>query len=330
MTDVDPAREEGERAARGRGSADRRSGGDKASAPSNDGPPVVRPQTLLLLFCGVHLAEPGTAISTTGLVEVLCRVDVGEYAARSTVSRMIARGTLERRKVGRDVYLAPSASVRSTLHEGGVRAWQSPVNRDWDGQWTLLGFSLPESRRADRHLLRSRLQWAGFGLLQNGLWVAPRQVDVEALLAELELMDHVRVFRAALAPPTTVAELVDDAWDLPALAERYRTFLHRWDRSAPLSQVQDDLARQLWLLSEWTVLARNDPGLPVEHLPADWPAGRAEHVALQLRDLFEPGARTAAADLVVRPSDSGGGRGLTEPRSTARSVQSIDGRHGNA
>jgi phenylacetic acid degradation operon negative regulatory protein len=49
------------------------------------------------------------------------------------------------------------------------------VNRHWDGRWTLLSFTLPESWQRQRHELRIRLLWAGFGPLQGGLWIAPRR-----------------------------------------------------------------------------------------------------------------------------------------------------------
>ncbi|MGY1841372.1 MULTISPECIES: PaaX family transcriptional regulator [unclassified Modestobacter] len=264
--------------------------------------PAIRPQTHVLLFCGTHLAEPGLAVSTSGLIDALSRVGVGEHAARSTVSRMIRRGTLERRRRGKRIYLSPTPSARATLAEGGERAWRSPVNRTWDGRWTLLGFSLPESRRADRHLLRSRLQWAGFGMLQNGLWVAAGDVDVAGVLRQLDVLDHLKVFRAQVAAPTEVAELIEDAWDVAAIARGYADFLERWDTPDPLPDAPDDLARQLRLLGEWTLLARHDPGLPVEYLPADWPAVRAEHVALRLRTRYEAGARAIADGLVERLS----------------------------
>jgi phenylacetic acid degradation operon negative regulatory protein len=271
---------------------------DDATDPTE--PPQLRPQTHVLMFSALHLAEPGTAIATGGLIDVLGRLGVGEHAARGTVGRMTARGVLQRQRRGRRVHLSPTPAVRAALAEGGTRAWQSPVNRTWDGRWTLLGFSLPESRRADRHLLRSRLQWAGFGMLQSGLWVAPRHVDVERLLEELDVLGHVKVFRAHVDAPTQVAELIEDAWDVPALARGYHAFLARWDRSDPLPDAADDLARQLWLHGEWSLLARRDPGLPVEYLPADWPAVRAEHVALRLRARYEPGALALAGALVER------------------------------
>jgi phenylacetic acid degradation operon negative regulatory protein len=166
------------------------------------------------------------------------------------------------------------------------------VNRDWNGRWTLLAFSLPETRRADRHLLRSRLLFARFGLLQNGLWIAADDVDVPTLLDGLSVQDDVRAFRASTLTPTEAAQLIDDAWDLGALRAGYEAFLDRWDRPFPAPEAEDDLARELYLAGEWLFLVREDPRLPLEHLAADWPAVRAERVAHRLRGAYRKSART--------------------------------------
>lgn len=277
-------------------------GADTALGPSS-GPPRVRPQTLLLLFGAQYMVDAGQAMSTGSLISALGSVGVGEHAARSTISRMLRRGTLLKVRRGKRTYLHLPAHVREMLLEGEQRAWRSPVNRDWDGRWTLLGFSFPESRRSDRHLLRSRLVWAGFGPLQNGLWLAPRVVDVETLVTDLSVDDSLKVFHATVADPTDVAALIADAWDLDVLRSGYEAFLDRWDVPKPLPEATDDLARELLLLGEWTTLARRDPGLPVQHLSADWPAIRAEHVALRLREQFRAGAERAARRLETIRTD---------------------------
>jgi len=122
---------------------------------------------------------------------------------------------------------------------------------------------------------------------------------------KLDVLDHLKVFRAEAAAPTQVQDLIDDAWDVATLARGYERFLERWDHPHPLPDARDDLARQLWLLGEWTLLARTDPGLPIDHLPADWPAVRAEHVALRLRTRYEAGAAAVAAGLVQRLDTAG-------------------------
>jgi phenylacetic acid degradation operon negative regulatory protein len=272
--------------------------GGAASRPLPESP-WLRPQSLLLTFCGAHLLDRDEAVFSGGLIDVLDRVGVKEHAARSTLARMTRRDLLTRHRHGKRVFYGLTGHAREVLREGEERIWRRPaVNRDWDGRWTLLGFSLPERQRGDRHLLRSRLSWAGFGLLQNGLWLTPAAVDVDRLLEGLDVVDHVKAFRATMLAPTDVDQLIADAWDLDALAARYRAFLDRWDRPEPAPAAPDDLARQLLLLTEWLMLVREDPRLPVEHLPADWPAVRAEHVTLRLRRVYEAPARHVAGEIL--------------------------------
>lgn len=274
---------------------------DDRHAPERSAAPWQRPQAIVLTFCALYMRGRPEAVYSGSLVEVLGHVGVGEHAARSTLARMCRRGLLERHRLGKRVYFALTDHAATVLEEGGQRVEQlEAVNRNWDGTWTLLGFSLPETRRSDRHVLRSRLSWSGFGLLQSGVWIAPRAVDVEAVLEGLDVARHVKAFRARTLLPTDVDEMIADAWDLDGLAARYREFLVRWDVPEPMPNAADALSRQLLMLTEWLLLVRDDPRLPVEHLPSDWPAVRAEQVTMRLRAAFAEPAERVVDELVSR------------------------------
>lgn len=256
-----------------------------------------RPQSLMLSFLGLHVLGRGSAVYSGSIIDVFGRIDVSEEAVRSTLSRMANRGLLTRHKQGRRVYFGLTEHASQVLEDGERRIWDTgAVNRDWDGTWTLVAFSLPDARRSDRHDLRSKLIWAGFGLLQNGLWIAPGDKDVTAIVDELGLGDNVTVFTAQRAKPTESAELVRKAFDIDAIAERYRAFLTRWDTRNPLPSAPDDLARQLVLHTDWLQLVRQDPHLPAEHLDADWPAIRAEKLFRELAHHYD----ATTADLAER------------------------------
>ncbi len=248
--------------------------------------PWRRPQAIMLTFCAHYMLRRDEAVYSGSLIEVLGRVGISEHAARSTLSRMSARGLLERHRSGKRVYFALTDQAVAVLEEGGRRLGRA-INRDWDGTWTLLGFSLPETRRAERHLLRSRLTWAGFGLLQSGLWIAPHAVDVGRLLRGLDVVDHVKAFRASALPPSQVSDMIADAWDLGEIARGYRDFLRRWDGPEPPPGAADPLSHQLLMAAEWLLLIRQDPRLPLRHLPADWPAVRAEQLFLHRRETLQ-------------------------------------------
>lgn len=258
-----------------------------------------RPQSLMFSFLGIYVLGRGTAVYSGSIIEVFARVGISEEAVRSTLTRMAKRGLLTRHRNGRRVYFGLTQRATEVLEDGERRIWQTgAVNWDWDGNWTVVAFSLPDSRRSDRHDLRSQLLWAGFGMLQNGLWIAPGIKDAASIAKGLGLTENITVFTAQHAEPTESAELVRKAFDTDAIAARYRAFLDRWDTRRPLPSAPDDLARQLVLHTDWLQLVRQDPHLPAEHLASDWPAIRAEKLFRRLAERYETTAARAAADVI--------------------------------
>ena len=58
-------------------------------------------------------------------------------------------------------------------------------------------------------------------------------MDVAELLAGLDVVEHVKAFRAHTLPPTLIDEMINDAWDLDRIAAGYRAFLDRWGIAGP-------------------------------------------------------------------------------------------------
>ncbi|WP_129669020.1 PaaX family transcriptional regulator C-terminal domain-containing protein [Phytoactinopolyspora endophytica] len=267
--------------------------GEGAGRDAYGRPP--RPESLLLAFCGAHLLDRDVAVSAGSVIDLLTRLGIGEHATRAALNRMTRRGLFRNVRHGRRVYLTLTAQSEAVLRDGGARLESEMVHREWDGRWTLLAFSVPESRRGDRHALRTQLGWAGYGLLQNGLWVSPSPHDIAPTLAELGLLDYVKIFRAE-AMTTDPHRIVAEAWDLTGLAAGYEAFLERWKGDSP--GALDELSRQVLLETEWLLLVREDPRLPLELLPDSWPGVQAEERFFSLRrQLAEPAHKLAVASL---------------------------------
>ena len=262
-------------------------------------PVTFRPQALLVTVLGRHLQErQGLAVGAGTFIAVLEQLGVSEQAARSTLTRMVRRGLLNRQQHGRRAYFTLTRESRALLLEGRGRIFaKAPVRQRWDGRWTLLSFSIPESRRDERHRLRARLAWNGFGLLRDGLWLAPGSVEVGRLIADLGLEKHVDVFAAHALAPTDVAELVERAWDLDDLRARYGAFTRRWSAHR-VPAPAGDLATQVCLITEWRHIIREDPLLPADYLPTDWPALEAARLFHRLHDRYSPGAARIFAGLL--------------------------------
>jgi phenylacetic acid degradation operon negative regulatory protein len=267
--------------------------------------PGLRPQSVMLTFLGNHVYGGDTCVFSGSFIDVFARVGVSEEATRSTLTRMVNRGLLRRQRHGRRMYFGLTARTVEILEDGENRIWHTGVvNGDERDRWTLIGFSLPESWQRQRHELRSRLVWAGFGPLQNGLWIAPSEVDVTPLIDDLGPAASVKVFVAEPREPTDMTRLVREAYDLEELEARYRAFLDRWDQARPMPEASDDLARSLLMLTEWLRIIRADPRLPLRHLPADWPSERAQRVCHDLYERFRPEATAIASRILDTVPDA--------------------------
>ncbi|MFJ7071719.1 PaaX family transcriptional regulator C-terminal domain-containing protein [Streptomyces sp. NPDC098781] len=262
--------------------------------------PQPRPQSLMLAFFGNHVLEEGdVGVYSGSIIDVLGRVGVGEQAVRSTLTRMVNRGLLRRQREGRKMFFGLTPQATRVLRDGRTRIWQQgAVNDDWDGSWTLLGFSLPDSWKRQRHDLRSRLTWSGFGALYSGLWIAPGHVDVSETVAELGLAAHVKVFHAQADAATDIEVMVRDTWDLESIAARYVVFDKRWTAHLDAGGGDDPIGTRLRLVSEWLWTIRTDPRLPARHLPPEWPARPAQDTFRRVADHTALPARRMARELL--------------------------------
>ncbi|AJT63023.3 hypothetical protein T261_1337 [Streptomyces lydicus] len=260
----------------------------------------LRPQSLMLTFLGDQVLGQDVWVSSGSIIDVFARAGIGEQATRSTLTRMVNRGLLHRRREGRRMYFGLTERSVAVLRDGERRIWGTgAVNRQWDGSWTLLGFSLPESWQRQRHDLRAKLTWSGFGPLFSGLWIAPGTVEVSSLVAELGLSAHVKVFRAHADAGLDIGAMIEETWELSELAERYEAFVRNWQPwETRLPDADDALALRLRLQAEWLQVIRHDPRLPVAHLPDGWPAERAEKTFRAVYDRLAPLAQDASERLL--------------------------------
>lgn len=252
----------------------------------------VKPQRLLLSFLGTFvLGRRDDHIPTRVFLDLLGDLDVQEPATRATLSRMVAKGLLDRAQDGRVAAYSLTPRSRRLLAEAGQRVRSDKPFTHRDDEWTLLSYSMPESRRDVRHQLRSRLVWAGFGNLRDGLWIAPGTIDIatvvggrdgDAVVADLD------AFAARPLPGTKVDALVRRAWDLEVLHAEHDRFLTRWDRPDALDG--DPMTLLVLLFSDWLRLLRADPGLPTPYLPADWPSARSAATHRRVWQALEPPA----------------------------------------
>ncbi len=229
---------------------------------------------LLFTLLGEFVLATGGAAWTSAFIEVFGRLGVEEKAARQAMARTAADRWIAAERVGRRTRWRLTAAGDRLLTEGTERIYAfAGTQRDWDGSWLLVLARVPETDRAARHLLRTRLGWAGLGSPAPGIWItthAERHGEVERVLRQAGIADG-HIFAASHRGGGSLETLVAQAWDLPFIEERYEEFLAEFaSSSAP-----DPLTRLVELVHTWRRFPSTDPGLPRSLLPREWSGERA-------------------------------------------------------
>ena len=227
----------------------------------------------LLTVLGEFVLNTGAEVWTSTLVESLGLLGFGEQNARQATARLLEQGTLDRAAHGRRTRWSLTESGRQLLTDGERRIYAFLGEPEpWDGRWLLVLSSLPDSQRASRHQLRRRLGFLGFGSLTPGVMVSPhtgRERQAGAVLEALDLDSSAFLLRAqstALAPPD---RLIATAWDLPALADRYKVFVERFESERPTNPAETFVALTE-LVDTWRRFPFADPEIPPELLGDGW------------------------------------------------------------
>ena len=250
-----------------------------------------RPQALVFAFFGgvIHGREL-PPIPTAVFLRLFEELGVAPGAARATLARMTRNDLLERIRVGRAAHYRLTPGADALVRKATVRVRSPAPFEHPDGQWTLLSYSMPETRRDLRHRLRATLTWAGFGGLRDGLWIAPGIVDVGAVFADAGLTEAAGLaewFAASPLPGVRVQELIRRTWPVDRIREQHERFIQRW---WSWSDEQNPLAQITLLDSDWLRLLRADPGLPARFLAPDWPAAQSTSVYRRCYEALLPAA----------------------------------------
>ncbi|MGH3125202.1 MAG: PaaX family transcriptional regulator C-terminal domain-containing protein, partial [Streptosporangiaceae bacterium] len=234
---------------------------------------------------------PGGALAGRALIRLLAELGLSPGAARSLLLRMRREGWLDSEREGREARyrLAPAVFAAQARIERQLRGQRPP----WEGSFNGVLYEIPEQARPFRDRLRRTAQLLGYATLRPGLLIATtdRWAELGTLLPAQPPGSQLLKVAIALEPDDSRA-VAARLWNLEHLAAGYRRVLADLrTRTAQAGQLAPGgeafRAFAAATLPVYEVTA-DDPDLPAELLPADWPGDELTSALGQTLRAFFP------------------------------------------
>lgn len=266
--------------------------------PNPDRPDLFdpQPQPLLMTMFGAYLKPRSTPVWSGGLVTALGLFGASTASSRVALARMVDRDLLTRKWEGRLAYYVLTEHGLSVLDATEERIYALRGEKVAPLSWTIVWHSISDDRKAERSQFVQQLRFFGFGPLNDGTWIAPRDLvrEVRGAAGRLGIGDALAVFRAAPDDDIMNGPLPQQVWDLDAVAKRYRRFISAYEplasRAGRLSE-EEAFLECTRLVHAFRSFASVDPEIPLQVAPHAPERNVATHVYLQcLKQLKEPAA----------------------------------------
>lgn len=251
----------------------------------------MKPRSIVFDLFGDYVRHYDDEIRLRSLVELTSMFGVSEPTIRVVTARMRKEGWFDTRKAGRETVYAISSKLAYLLDEGRERIF-TRLREPWDGRWSMVIYSVPETDRPARERLRQTLSWLGFGPLGPSTWICPhdRLSFVAEACAEVETAQLDLLTMSSSGLPAD-RDLAARCWDLDSLNSDYKHFLRTYrpllaNYRRGLVEGEEALVERVQLIHEYRKFPFRDPDLPIELLPAGWVGHEAHEAFLDAHELL--------------------------------------------
>ncbi len=263
----------------------------------------MRPKDLVMDLFGDYIRYMDGEIRLTQLTHLLSLFDVEPATTRVTLSRMRREGWVFTARHGRETSYSASPRMLEVLDEGRQRIFNITA-LPWSGQWTMVLYQIPESRRHQRESLKRMLTWEGFGQLNPTTWVSPHDVREKMRAAlEDEAGANIHVLTMTTGSWARDRQLAQQCWELENLTEKYKRFIGEWEPYQNLDHadmsLESALVHRVKLVWNYRRFPFVDPGLPAALSPEGWPAPQAHEIFLRVHSALAAGANSYMSSVLA-------------------------------
>lgn len=162
-------------------------------------------------------------------------------------------------------------------------------SRDWDSQWRVVIFDIPEAKRELRDDLRFGLKDLGFGLWQRSVWVTPFDIgeELNSYLQKEGISNFVEIVVGERVGGSSDRDFAARVWPLDKINERYERLLASWEEELKKeSSAEERLRAVASFHNHYLAILEDDPRLPPELLSDDWVGGDAKELFGKLKSIL--------------------------------------------
>lgn len=250
----------------------------------------IRTGSLVVSLFGDAIAPRGGSVWLGSIIQALEPFGISDRLVRTSVFRLAKQGWLISQRIGRRSFYQLTDRGQRRFQEASRRIYAAP-RQEWDGTWCLAMLAGIDANVRDD--VRRELGWRGFAPFSSNVLAhpAPNAIEVDECLADIAGAERVLLMDARVHESKTsyLRALINEAWQLEELGDRYGVFLERF-RPVYEAAREDDardpmlaFCMRVLMIHEYRRILLRDPWLPTELLPERW----AGHAAFQLcRNLY--------------------------------------------
>jgi phenylacetic acid degradation operon negative regulatory protein len=155
----------------------------------------------------------------------------------------------------------------------------------WDGKWRILSYEIPEKKRELRDRLRREVSGWGLGPWHRSFWVTPHPVidNLKNLVSQKEEEQYIQAFESEHVFGDR-DNLIEKVWQKSILDQKYRDLFKKWH--TVLSSDGEKVEKFKRVISEYTTILREDPGLPSELVGEKWIGYEAFQLYKEIRSIL--------------------------------------------
>jgi len=231
------------------------------------------------------------------LIKILRDFKESEASVRTSLSRLKKEGFAESRKSDKKAFYSLTDLGKDAIIFKKYKLLMR--ERNWDGQWHIVTFDIPERFRYSRDVLRKKLLFLGYGTLHTSVMISPYDMreEIKETVKEYGIEDYVEFFSAKYEGNKNMKDLVPKIWDLKWLERKYKKFISIYELE--LGELKKKVAegdsidpsyvylKGVELNDYFSRIISGDPHLPQELLPDDWIGFEAERVCDEYLQFLE-------------------------------------------